>query len=357
MRTILFFMISLSLNISVLAQLPKPHLSFENEVYDFGTFKEEDGIQAYQFKFKNTGKTPLVISDIKASCGCTTPEWSKAPIAGGKTGFIKVTFDPKSRPGVFNKTITVISNSDEPSKVLKIKGKVTPKKRTTEDNYPHKAGVLRLKNNHIAITRIAHNAKKTADIVIFNPTDKPSTVVFDKIPKHLALSQKKVLIPAKKEVSVTVTYDAKLKKDWGFLTDMIYMIVDGQRKNNILRVSAEIYEDFSNLTELQKLNAPRIQMDSKMVDMGEIKAGEIKKLQFKISNVGKSDLVIRKIKASCGCAATKLSNNTIKPGESEVLNVNFNSKGLSGKQMKTISVISNDFKQSKTVLRLKGLVN
>ncbi len=357
MRTILSVLVALSLSFSVYAQSQKPHFSFEKEVYDFGTFKEEDGIQKYQFKFKNTGKMPLVISDIKASCGCTSPEWSKAPVAGGKDGFIKVTFDPKDRPGVFNKTITITSNSDEPTKVLKIKGKVIARPRTTKDNYPHKAGALRLKSNHIAMTRIAHNAEKSSEIIIFNPTNKPSTVIFDKLPKHITLSQKKVLVPSKKEVSVEIKYNAKLKKDWGFSTDMIYMIVDGERGSNILRVSAEIYEDFSSLTEQQKLNAPRIKVDKKMLDMGEMKAGELKKYQFKLSNTGKSDLIVRKINVSCGCTATKLSNNTIKPGASETLDITFNSKGLSGKQMKTISVISNDVKQPKTILRLKGLVN
>ena len=96
-------------------------------VCDFGDIKEADGPVTHVFKIKNEGGTPLVITKVVASCGCTTPDWTKEPIAKGGTGEIKVTYDPTSRPGAFTKTISVYSNGKTGSYILTIKGQVIPK--------------------------------------------------------------------------------------------------------------------------------------------------------------------------------------------------------------------------------------
>lgn len=99
---------------------------FEAENHDFGTVKE--GEQAtYEFKFKNVGKEPLVITNVQASCGCTTPKWSKEPVKPGAEGVITAVYNSNGRPGAFNKQITVTSNAKTPTKVVYIKGNVEPK--------------------------------------------------------------------------------------------------------------------------------------------------------------------------------------------------------------------------------------
>ena len=101
-------------------------IKFKNESHDFG--KIEDGVQAtHTFEFTNTGTAPVVISNAQASCGCTTPDWSKEPIMPGKTGKVTASFNSQGRPGNFSKTVTVISNSETPQIVLSIKGEVNSK--------------------------------------------------------------------------------------------------------------------------------------------------------------------------------------------------------------------------------------
>ncbi len=96
---------------------------FDTEVHDFGTVKE--GVQAeHTFKFTNTGKEPLVITNVQASCGCTTPTWSKEPIKPGAQGSVTAIYNSKGRPGNFNKAVTVTSNAKTAQKVLFIKGNV-----------------------------------------------------------------------------------------------------------------------------------------------------------------------------------------------------------------------------------------
>ncbi len=103
----------------------KPTIKFVTEVHDFGNITE--GTQAtHEFKFTNAGKEPLILTNVSASCGCTTPSWPKEPIAKGKTGEIKAVYNSQGRPGPFTKTITVTSNADSPVKVITIKGNVIP---------------------------------------------------------------------------------------------------------------------------------------------------------------------------------------------------------------------------------------
>lgn len=102
-----------------------PQITFVKEMHDFGKIKE--GVVAeFEFKFTNTGNQPLILSDVRASCGCTTPQWSKEPIMPGKTGMIKVAYNSLGRPGAFNKSITITTNIPDETKVLFIKGDVTP---------------------------------------------------------------------------------------------------------------------------------------------------------------------------------------------------------------------------------------
>lgn len=101
-----------------------PKFKFDTEVIDYGTIEHNaDGNR--EFKFTNVGKEPLIISNAVGSCGCTTPQWPKEPIKPGGTGVIKVHY-ATDRVGAFEKTVTLTSNADVPSKVLKIKGVVNP---------------------------------------------------------------------------------------------------------------------------------------------------------------------------------------------------------------------------------------
>ena len=100
-------------------------LKFEKETHDFG--KVAQGVPAsYEFKFKNTGNQPVVISNVQASCGCTTPEWTNTPVLPGKSGFIKASYNAAAM-GAFNKSITVTSNATNGTQVLYIKGTVVDK--------------------------------------------------------------------------------------------------------------------------------------------------------------------------------------------------------------------------------------
>ncbi|HPD63933.1 MAG TPA: DUF1573 domain-containing protein [Bacteroidia bacterium] len=101
-----------------------PELTFKTTIHDFGNIIEGSKV-SFSFKFTNTGKADLVISNCIPSCGCTVPDFPKKPIKPGESGYIDVTFDSKGRSGTFNKDVTVYANTIPNSTVIYIKGNIT----------------------------------------------------------------------------------------------------------------------------------------------------------------------------------------------------------------------------------------
>ncbi|PIE49094.1 MAG: hypothetical protein CSA39_04300 [Flavobacteriales bacterium] len=101
-------------------------ITFLKHEHDFGTIPEGEKAETV-FEFKNTGKSALIITNAKATCGCTVPEWPKEPIAPGESGKISVIFNSKGRPGKNSKTVTLTTNTAKGKESVVIKANVTPK--------------------------------------------------------------------------------------------------------------------------------------------------------------------------------------------------------------------------------------
>jgi len=103
-----------------------PVMKFEYDNHDFGKIKQGDKVN-YKFNFTNTGKTPLIIANAVASCGCTTPDWPKGPIKPGDGGQINVTFNSMGKRGLQDKMITITANTNPPQTVVHLIGEVLEK--------------------------------------------------------------------------------------------------------------------------------------------------------------------------------------------------------------------------------------
>ncbi|SFG74585.1 DUF1573 domain-containing protein [Pedobacter insulae] len=104
-----------------------PVIKFEEELYDFGVINEGESVK-YEFKFKNVGKTPLIISNATATCGCTVPEYPTTPIKPGDEGKIKVIFNSQGKVGIQDKVVSIISNANPYLATLHVVGEVKAKK-------------------------------------------------------------------------------------------------------------------------------------------------------------------------------------------------------------------------------------
>ncbi|WP_162128504.1 DUF1573 domain-containing protein [Flavobacterium phycosphaerae] len=101
-------------------------MTFETQKHDFGTITQGDKV-VFDFKFKNTGKSDLVITDAKGSCGCTIPEYPKEPVAPGAAGIVKVSFNSAGKIGENSKSVVLSANVPEGKKILYIQSNIVPK--------------------------------------------------------------------------------------------------------------------------------------------------------------------------------------------------------------------------------------
>ncbi len=97
-----------------------PEITFEKDEHDFGRLMQGETV-TYGFKFRNTGKSDLIISSVSSSCGCTVTDYPRDPIPAGSQGVIQVTFKSEGRRGFQNKTVTVMSNTQPNTRVLRVK--------------------------------------------------------------------------------------------------------------------------------------------------------------------------------------------------------------------------------------------
>ena len=324
--------------------------------HNFGVFKEEAGRQTFDFTVTNTGDQPLVLQKVTASCGCTTPEWTKSPIPPGGKGKVTAIYDPANRPGVFNKTLTVYSNAVPQTTVLTIRGEVTAREKTVEELFTFALGDVRFESNNMAFTKVKKTEMKSKSMSVINISKTPVKVEFTGLPSHLTLKSIPETLQPGKKGTIEGTYDGSMNQGWGNVNDMVRVKINGVvQEKAFLYVSANLVEDFSKLTSQELNTAPVFKLASDNYDIGKMKPASTQEIEFKFTNEGKSDLFLRHIRATCGCTPIQQGSaqgSGIKPGESSSIKATFNSGGYKGKVTKTIFVYTNDPKNSEVMLTL-----
>ena len=127
-RISIAFLLCFVVSGALFAQM-KPEATFDKSVHDYGSIKEEVEVAVSNFEFTNTGKSPVIIQRVVASCGCTSPTYTREPVLPGKKGEIKVAYQTTYRPGSFHKNIRVYTNVPDTVYTLVVKGNVIPMKR------------------------------------------------------------------------------------------------------------------------------------------------------------------------------------------------------------------------------------
>lgn len=343
---------------ALIAQQNVAQIKFKTDKYNYGTIKEDDGVANYEFEFTNTGTSPLLVQRVSTSCGCTTPDWSKEPIAPGKTGKVKVGYDPKGRPGPFNKTVSVYSNADQNVIVLQISGEVIPRVKTVDEIYRIPIGDLRFERNHFALGRLLVNKTVTDTLKFINKGSVPISINTNtQAYSYMKVTVVPQTVKPNEYGTIVLNYNAKARNDWGFVVDrFILTLNDTPINNNPITITASIEEDYSTMSAQEMEKSPKVEFNTTSYDFGTVNEGDPAEYDFIIKNGGKSDLIIRKVKASCGCTTVEPAQKILKPGESSSIKAMFRTNGYSGQQSKSITVITNDPKNSTTILRLSGTI-
>ena len=333
-------------------------ISFEYYTHDFGVIKEDAGVVNYDFMFTNAGNAPLLIKNVSASCGCTVPHWTKEPIAPGNSGKISVAFDPNNKPGSFSKTLTVFSNSHQDGTILTLMGKVTPKPRKPNDDFPDKIGNLRFISRYLNLGDVTTEKWQRKYFELYNQAD--TTISITKLSFNAAYMNVKIEpmeIGAKSKARITVEMSPKWRNDYGYVQDKVELETnDKLEPNKTLFVSANITMFFPELTADEKVKAPKIRFDKTFHDFGVIKQGEKVSAVFIIRNEGVDELQLFKIRPSCGCTISELDKKTLKNGESTKLHITFDSAGKDGIQEKHINLYTNDPYNHNVVVTIKAKI-
>lgn len=336
------------LSVSLFAQ--QPVITFDKTSHDFGKINEADGRVSAVFTIKNEGMSPLILSNVRASCGCTTPKWPREPIEPGQTGSITVTYNPNGRPGRFQKSVTITSNATEPTKRVIIKGEVIPRQAKPVNRYTIPVDELNMKTKvldfgvmkkgDVKVLELEYTNLKTATHDVQLATNSADSYI---------LHQVTLPTVAPKEIGkFVIELDTRNTKLYGQVETYAYVVVDGKKKideAHKLTIKANIVEDFSILTLEQKQQAPFLETQD-MVDLGKVSAGKNLKGHIRVKNIGENPLLIRR-----AYSADKSINlkpcKSVKSGKTGVIQVEINTKGRNpGKYSREVTIINNDYKQS-----------
>lgn len=326
-----------------LAAQRKDVLTFEESVFDFGLIEEAKGPVTHNFQFQNTSERPIKILGVNPSCGCTTPDWTKEVITPGGKGFVAAKYDPKARPGHFNKTLTITTDGGGDAHVLTIKGNVVLENyyspfREAKGNWKlistgFNMGKVFLKDEYV-----------WKEFEVVNGGDAPIVITGEPIaPAHTKAELSFSTLKPGEKGTIRIGYNAGKKNAYGFQSDNVEFLTDDKdtpRKS--FSVYATIEEYFPELSKEALSKAPRLISQQQLVDFGRFKSNAIVEKQISFSNSGKKELSIRSIQSNCQCIVATMNKMIIAPGKSETLTIRFNGEQRKATQQKFITVYSND---------------
>ncbi len=331
-------------------------IEFVESSYDFGKVKMEDGKISHEFKFVNTGTDSVKVTYVKASCGCTTPYWTKDMIAPGDTGVIAAQYNPVNRPGSFNKRLTVSSTAANSRTYLYIKGNVDPKPRTVYEEYPTAIGNTRFERKSINLGKVSTEKPVSHTFEIYVDSDSAIEITGVTVPDYVRLSYPKTLEP-RQRVKIGLTYDPEKRDNLGYNSDNI-RIETNETEDNIkdLNILVTIEEFFPPMTPEELANAPRVSLNENAFNFGKVKQGTVLEQSFELTNTGLEKLEIRKIVSNCSCVTIKNKKTKVNPGKSITIDAKFDTADKKGRQFKTITIFTNDPQKSIETVALRAEV-
>lgn len=346
--------------VTITAWAQKPVITFEEKTFDFGTINESDGKATHVFEFSNTGSTALLVQRVNASCGCTTPEWTKTPIEPGKKGEITVTYNPAGRPGAFTKAITVYSNASNEVESLLIKGTVNSSSAPAMNNYPIQIGDLKVKTKTVLLNNVSKGNTKTNTMLIMNGSKSKMSVSLADVPVYLKAEVKPSVLNPNEEGRIEITFDSKKCAEWGPVFDNIYLVLDGKKVADELHkinVNANVVDDFSKMTIEEKQQSPILEIKSPNLQFGSIKQGSRVRGQAIIKNNGQKPLEIRRVINNNSNVLVHPMRLSIKGGKTGELKIDVDTKSLpQGDYKKSFTIQTNDPENSFLIYTLSWTV-
>ncbi len=322
-------------------------VEFNEKIHDFGDVLERDGALKYKFEFTNISKEPVVVHNVVSSCGCTTPSWSKEPIAPSEKGFINVEYNNDQGPYPFDKTLTVYISGVAKPVVLRIRGTVHQSESdVTKMYHKYKIGDLGFKKRETSIGYLEQGIAREDKMEVANLSKSPLKVETLKASDGLTIEITPNPIPAKSVATLKYKIDPKKfkKQAWGNIKLEAYFKLNGKSYDkDPLTISGSVIDDFSKLSDADKKKAPVISVEKSYVDFGTIKKGETIHSTFSITNSGKSNLTIHSITSEkAGLKLLDAYPITIEPGKTKKIRIDYGTAACDkGEMINIFTVITN----------------
>jgi len=325
------------------AQAAEP-LTFRERAHDFGIVIESAGPVSHEFTFTNTSPRPVKVVSVIASCGCTTPGWTKEPVAPGKTGTVQASFHPAGRPGYFNKTLTVVTDANAATLVLQLTGTVENDAATNNSEFTVATGSLRLKSKSFSMGPVYVNTEATVrDFPVFNAGDTPVKVLGVTAPDYIKVDILPPVLVAGQAGLVQFTYDGRKRNTYGFLSDNIQFSTDDSIepvKSFTLFASLEDYFPTPSAEELK--TAPIAMVAEPTIDAGHYPPGATLERSVTIYNRGKKELKIKALVGNCSCITAVADKKSLRAGDSTKIHIQFKPQTRGGTQQKAVNIYTND---------------
>ncbi len=325
--------------------------------HDFGDIMVSDGPVTATFKATNVSDKPLLIYNVVTSCGCTSVEWTRKPIAPGQDGAIKATFKNDEKGYPFDKSLTVYFSGMKRPVILRLRGVSHDRKFTLEEVYTTRFGDLAFKKVDIKGGNMSQGQQKSGEIVVANLGRKPLSLGFADVSQGLSLKVSPNPVPANStaKVSYTVTAD---RQHWGKNYYYATPLVDGRQYKAVVRPSSEsepvaagaeavvadpnpelgagksrigiftfTKENFSVLTDKEREAGANPIADESTFSFGKVKAGGKVDCEFVFTNKGKSPFRIYKVDSESSRVSARPFPD-VPAGGKGALKVTFDTKGF-----------------------------
>ncbi|MDR1553148.1 MAG: DUF1573 domain-containing protein [Prevotellaceae bacterium] len=327
---------------------------FDNPSHDFGSnIPEKGGNVTHRFTFTNKGDAPVTIQNVTASCGCTTPAWTKEPVAPGAQGFVDATYRPAGRAYPFKKNLNVTSNGDPKFISLTISGVVVKEPLTVEEEFPVSWDGIRLSEKAFAFSRVIITEKesKPSEIKVYNSSDIPVELSFKNVPDYLKIQPVK-LQPKEKGV-IKATYGQTKNAKYGTSISEIEIFVNGKKLPETLTATITLIPVTSGDENTAK---PVLNFLNNNYMFNNIKQGSMVSNEYRFKNAGQADLNILAVNAInySGDNLKITYPKAVKPGEEGVIKVVLNTKKLKGQQDFNIEIITNVSSSPVSHVALRG---
>lgn len=326
--------------------------------HNFGAIDESVGPVDCLFKFINTSTEPVTIVRAHASCGCTSPKYSRDAVAPGDTAAITVTYDPAGRPGKFTKTVAVDFSNNAPRTKLYITGTVVGSESTVAQRYPIACSdQIKLSRGAVMFGEINKGQTRPVFLDAYNRSTATIRPRVEGVPSYISVDVAPDTVPPGQQFTYIFYLHSAKTPLYGVLNDSVTVLADNGSPACTIPIVAIVKEDFSKLTPKQLQKAPEMSTDTKSLDFGRLSA-EPQQMSCTITNTGKSPLKIRRLYSAEPGVAAKISSETIKPGKSATVTVDINPSQIPGNILNArLQIITNDPTTPITNLRLVGEIN